>query len=154
MNLVRYNPNNRLSTRTNRELGLGFFDDLFNDFFSPSMMSTMPAAMQKSGNLKVDIYEKDNSIMVNAELPGIAKEDVSVNVTGKLVTIGGERRNNEEINDKNCYRRERSYGKFERTFSLPFEANADSVKATFDNGLLKLEIPKPEEQVAKKITIN
>ena len=152
MELVRYNPNNRLSTRTNRAIGL--FDDLFNDFFSPSILNAKPIGMRENLGLKVDIYEKDNTIIVNAELPGISKEDVSVNITGKLVTIGGERRSEEEINEKNCYRRERSYGKFERTFSLPFEANVDIVTATFVNGILKLEIPKPEEQLAKKITIN
>ena len=153
MELVRYNPNNRLSTRTNR--GIGMFDDLFNDFFSPSILNAKPIGMRGENlGLKVDIYEKDNTIVVNAELPGIPKEDVSVNITGKLVTIGGERKTDQEINEKNCYRRERSYGKFERTFSLPFEAKVDTVKATFVNGILKLEIPKPEEQIAKKITIN
>lgn len=152
MNLVRFNPNLRLSTRTNR--GAGIFDDLFNDFFSPLVMTGKPITQNESLSLKVDIYEKDNTIVINAELPGITKEDISVDIKGKLVTIGGERKNDEDINEENCYRRERSYGKIERTFNLPFEVSGDTVKATFNNGILKLEIPKPEEQVAKKITIN
>ncbi|NOR25695.1 MAG: Hsp20 family protein [Desulforhopalus sp.] len=152
MNLVRYNPNNRLRSGTN--MGSRIFDDLFSDFFSPLNMTGKPAGMQEGLALKVDIYERDKTIVINAELPGVAKEDISVDIKGKLVTLGGERKNDEEINEENCYRRERRYGKFERTFNLPFEVNGDSVKATYDNGILKLEIPKPEEQVAKKITIN
>ena len=152
MNLVRYNPNNRL--RSGNNMGARIFDDFFSDFFSPLAMTAKPASMQDNLALKVDIYEKDNTIVINAELPGVAKEDISVDIKGKLVTLGGERKSDEEINEENCYRRERRYGKFERTFNLPFEVNGDSIKATYDNGILKLEIAKPEAQVAKKITIN
>jgi HSP20 family protein len=152
MNLVRYNPNHRLSTRTSR--GFGMFDDLFNDFFSPLVMNVKSAGLQESPNLQVDIYEKDNTIIINAELPGIRKEDISVDIKGKLLTLAGERKSDEEIKEENCYRRERSYGKFERSFNLPFEMSEEMVKATYNNGILRLEIPKPEEQVAKKITIN
>ena len=152
MNLVRYNPHNRLSSRTN--MGSRVFDDLFSDFFNPLVMTGKPAGLQESLNLKVDIYEKDNTIVIDAELPGVAKEDISVDIKGKVVTLGGERKSDEEINEENCYRRERRYGKFERSFNLPFEVSGESVKATYNSGILKLEIPKPEEQVAKKITIN
>ena len=152
MNLVRYNPHSRLQSRTN--MGTRLFDDLFSDFLSPMVTTGPRGSLQESLNLKVDIYEKDDTIFINAELPGIAKEDISIDVKGKLVTLGGERKKDEEINEENFYRRERRSGKFERTFNLPFEVNSDSVKATFDSGILKLEIPKPEEQVVKKITIN
>ena len=130
------------------------FDELFNDFFSPVIMRGKPTNLNDTLSLKVDIYEKDNSIVLKAELPGIPKEDISVDIKGKLVTVGGERKQDEEINKENYYRRERTCGKFERTFNLPFEVNSDTVKATFNDGILKLEIPKPEEQVVKKITIN
>lgn len=151
MNLVRYNPNYRLRTRTNK--GAGVFDELFSDFFSPFAMPGQ-TVLQDRMNLKVDIYEKDNTIIINAELPGMSKEDISVDIKGKLVTLGGERKSDEEIKEENSYRRERSYGRFERTFTLPFEVSDDNVKATYTNGILKLEIPRPEDQVAKKITIN
>jgi HSP20 family protein len=152
MNLVRYNPHNRLHSGTN--MGTRIFDDLFSDLFSPLAITGKPASMQEGLSLKVDIYEKDDIVVINAELPGIAKEDISVDIKGKLVTLGGERKSDEEINEENCYRRERRYGKFERTFNLPFEVSSETVKASYDNGILKLEIPKPEEQVVKKITIN
>ena len=152
MNLVRYNPHSRLQSRTN--MGTRLFDDLFTDFFSPMAVTGPRTSLQENLHLKVDIYEKDDVIFINAELPGIAKEDISVDVKGKLITLGGERKKDDEINEENFYRRERRYGKFERTFNLPFEVSSDSVKATFDSGILKLEIPKPEEQVVKKITVN
>lgn len=152
MNLVRYNPNNRRHFGTN--MGAGRFDELFSDFFSPLVTSGKPASLSEHRGMDVDIYEKDNIIVINAELPGVAKEDISIDVKGKLVTLGGERKSDEELKEDNCYRKERRYGKFERTFNLPFEVNSDSVKATYNNGILRLEIPKPEEQVAKKITVN
>ena len=152
MNLVRYNPNNRL--RSTGNMGPRIFDDFFSDFFSPLAISGKHAGLPANLELKVDIYEKDNTIVINAELPGVAKEDISVDIKGKLVTLGGERKSDEEIKDDTCYRRERRYGKFERTFNLPFEVNSDSVKATYNNGVLRLDIPKPEEQVATKITVN
>jgi HSP20 family protein len=152
MNLVRYNPHNRLHSGTN--MGTRIFDDLFSDLFSPLAITGKPASMQEGLSLKVDIYEKDDTVVINAELPGIAKEDISVDIKGKLVTLGGERKSDEEINEENCYRRERRYGKVERTFNLPFEVSSETVKASYDNGILKLEIPKPEEQVVKKVTIN
>ncbi len=152
MNLVRYNPNNRLRTAGN--MAPSIFDDFFSDFFSPAAFRGKDDNFLTNRELKVDIYEKGDTIVINAELPGVAKEDISVDIKGKLVTLGGERKSDEEIKEDNCYRRERRYGKFERTFNLPFEVNSDSVKATYSNGVLRLDIPKPEEQVAKKITVN
>ena len=120
MNLVRYNPNNRL--RSAGSMGPRIFDDFFSDFFSPAATSGKPASLFEHQAMNVDIYEKDNTIVINAELPGVAKEDISVDIKGKLVTLGGERKSDEEIKDDTCYRRERRYGKFERTFNLPFRS--------------------------------
>ena len=152
MNLVRYNPNFGLSRRRRRSDK--YFDEVFDDFFSPFFMTGNTAQASQSHGLKVDIYQKDDAVIIDAELPGVEKDDIYVDVKGKNVTLGGERKSETEIKDEDCYRRERRYGKFERTFSMPFEVNSDAVKATFKNGILKLEIAKPEEQVVKKIAIN
>lgn len=152
MNLVRYNPHFGLSRRTNRSDR--FFDEIFDDFFTPFLMTGNTAKANQSLGLKVDIYQQDDSVIIDAELPGVEKDDIYVDVKGKNVTLGGERKSDNELKDEDCYRRERRYGKFERTFSMPFEVDSDAVKATFNNGILKLEIAKPEEQVVKKITIN
>jgi len=152
MNLVHYNPHRKLrhsAPESNR-----FFDGLFDDFFTPFATASSQLSTNTRNNLSVDIYEKDNTIVIEAELPGVEKEDISIDVKGKLITLGGERKSDEEVKDENSYRRERRYGKFERTFSLPFEVQSETVQATFTNGILKIELPKPEEQGTKKIAIN
>lgn len=152
MNLVRYTPRHSLSVRPRKNVG--FFDEFFDDMLAPLVMTGNPAVVQESMGLKVDIYEKYNAIIIDAEMPGVEKEHITIDVKGRLLTLGGERQTEEEVKDENCFRRERSYGKFSRTFKLPFNVDSDKVKATYKNGILKLEVPKPEEQVAKQITIN
>jgi HSP20 family protein len=152
MNLVRYNPRHSLSPRPWR--GNGFFDNFFDDMLVPFVMNTNRASLQENLGLKVDIYERNNAICIDAEMPGIDKENISIDVKGKLLTLGAERQKDEEVKDEHCFRRERSYGKISRTFNLPFEVDSDKVKATYKNGILKLEISKPEAQAVKKITVN
>lgn len=152
MNLVRCSPNNRCAVRAKRASGL--FDDIFDGFLTPFSMAGNPGAISGDSGLRVDIYEKKSVLFIDAELPGIAKEDISIDVKGDLLTLGGERKIDEEIAEEHHYRRERNFGTFERTFKLPFEVNSDTVKATFINGILKLEIPQPEQQRARKIVVN
>jgi len=151
MQLTKYRPQHYLTGRTENASTL--FDGFFDDFFTPVLGSVIPKGLNEDLNLKVDIYEKNDMMVIDAELPGVEKEDIFVDTKGKFVTLGGERKSDNEIKEENRYRRERKYGKFERTFSLPFEVKADQVKATFNNGILKLEIPKPKEETSKKITI-
>jgi len=152
MNLVRHNPNYSLRRRSDRNLGI--FNDFFDDFLHPFVPQGNHANASERLGLKVDIYHKDDAVFIDAELPGVEKDDIHVDVKGKYVTLGGERKSDTEVKEENCYRRERRYGKFERTFSMPFEVDSDNVTATFKNGVLKLEISKPEDQVVKKIAIN
>ena len=152
MNLVRYNPQRRMAASNHPTSDM--FDDFFNGFFNPL---TSPRSLHRTGgvnNLRVDIYEKDEKIVLEAELPGVAKEDITLDVKGKILTLGAERKQQVEVNEDNSYRRERSYGSFERKFSLPFEVEADNIDAKLNYGVLTLTIAKPEAQVAKKITIN
>ena len=151
MQLVKYRPHHSLTGRANNRSLL--FDTVLDDFFTPLASAALPKNFNENLNLKVDIYEKDDTVIIEAELPGIEKEDLFVDTKGKLITLGGERKSDDEIKDENSYRRERRYGKFERTFNLPFEINADRLTATFNNGILKLEISKPEEETTSKITI-
>ena len=151
MQLQKCRPQYNLTTRANNAGRL--FDGFLEDFFTPVISSVAPKTLQENLGLKVDIYEKDDAVIIDAELPGIEKEDVFIDTKGRLITLGGERKSDDQIKEENSYRRERKYGKFERTFNLPFEVNVDTVKATFNNGILKLEIPKPTEEKPKKITI-
>ena len=152
MNLVRYNPHRRMAA-TQRPAS-DVFDDFFGGFFNPLNSGQESVSATGAHSLKVDIYEKDGNIILEAELAGVQKDDITVDVEGKILTLGGERKHDEDIAKDNRYRSERSYGSFERKFSLPFEVETDNITANFKNGVLTLSISKPEAQVAKKIAIN
>jgi len=101
----------------------------------------------------VDFYEEKDDIVVKAELPGIDKNNVEVNLTDHTLTIKGEKKKEEEVKEKNYYRSERSYGSFVRTLELPTDVHADKVKATFKNGILEVRLPKTEEAKKKEIKV-
>ena len=102
----------------------------------------------------VDIYETETGIFLAAELPGVSKENVSVEVKDNILTLRGERLANPNIREENYYRQERSYGAFQRSFTLQQNIQPDLIKATFKNGVLEIEIPRPEEEQPKQITVN
>ncbi|MGB5156312.1 Hsp20/alpha crystallin family protein [Desulfobacterium sp. N47] len=101
----------------------------------------------------VDIYNDNGSINIKAELPGVDKKDVSVDIKDNTITIKGERIINNQTKEENYYRRERKSGSFYRAFTLPYAVNADSVKAKFKDGMLKIEILKPEEEKPRQISV-
>jgi HSP20 family protein len=102
----------------------------------------------------VDMFENDDSFVIKAELPGMGKDDIAVDVKDRVLTLKGERNYDNEVKEENYYRRERSYGRFQRAFSLPADVDADKIKADFKDGLLKIEVPKPLAQKPKQITIH
>ncbi len=101
----------------------------------------------------VDVLEDDNNIIVQAELPGVKDEDVEVRIENNLLTISGERKLENEERKDNFLRVERAYGRFYRSFTLPGNIDPDNVNATFENGMLKITIPKREEAKPKQIKI-
>ncbi|MBW2338575.1 MAG: Hsp20/alpha crystallin family protein, partial [Deltaproteobacteria bacterium] len=102
----------------------------------------------------VDLYEKDDHFMIKAELPGVNKDAIKIDLQDRLLTLSGERTYDNEVKEENYYRRERSYGKFQRAFTLPADVDSDKIKAEFKDGLLQIEVPKPEEKKAKQVTIH
>jgi HSP20 family protein len=102
----------------------------------------------------VDIYETAGGIVLKVELPGINKDDVSVEVKDNVLTLKGERLLDPEIKDENYYRKERSFGKFSRSFSLQQPIKPDLIKASLKNGVLTVEIPRTEEEKAKQVTVD
>jgi HSP20 family protein len=102
----------------------------------------------------VDIYETADGIVLKIELPGVNKEDVSVEVKDNVLTLKGERLLDPEIKDEHYYRKERSFGKFNRSFSLQESIRPDSIKASFKDGVLTVEVPRAEEEKPKQITVN
>ena len=101
----------------------------------------------------VVVFEEKDDIVVKAELPGIEKDNIQVNLTDHTLTIKGEKKKEEEVKEENYYRAERSYGSFLRTLDLPRDVRADQVKASFKNGILEVRMPKTEEAKAKEIKV-
>ncbi|MGD2036564.1 MAG: Hsp20/alpha crystallin family protein [Desulfobacterales bacterium] len=102
----------------------------------------------------VDIYEAADGIVLKIELPGINKEDVSVEVKDNVLTLKGERLLDPKIKDDQYYRKERNFGKFNRSFSLQEPVKPDLIKASLKNGVLTLEVPRPEEEKSKQVTVD
>lgn len=101
----------------------------------------------------VDVYEEKDHVIIKAEIPGLAKEDISVQVTDSTLMIKGEKKREEEVKEDDYYRCERSFGSFSRAVGLPCEVKADQVKASFKNGVLEVRMPKTEEAKKKAITV-
>jgi HSP20 family protein len=124
-------------------------DRLFDDAF------TRPLSL--SGNNwsvpAVDMYQTDNEVVVKAALPGIKADEVQINVTGEVLTIKGETKQESETKEKTYHLREQRWGAFERSIILPTDVVADKAKADFDNGVLTITLPKAEEVKPKTITI-
>ena len=128
------------------------FDSLFDDFFG-DLLSDPRADWVQGWNPKVDIFEEDDQFVVKTELPGVEKDKIAIDVDGRVLTVKGERSGEKEVKEKNYYRRECTYGTFQRSFTLPEETDSEKIKAEYKDGVLKLNIPKPETSKAKKITV-
>ncbi|WP_297888354.1 Hsp20/alpha crystallin family protein [Sulfurihydrogenibium sp.] len=102
---------------------------------------------------RVDVYEKDNNIIIEAEIPGAKKEDIEVKVKDNSVVIRGEVKREEEKKEENYYRSERFYGKFERVIPLPADVKIEEAKAEYQDGILKLVIPKATTEKEVKIEV-
>jgi len=101
----------------------------------------------------VDIRETDDALVVQAELPGIDKKDVNLEVKDGVLTISGERRYEKDVKEENVHRIERSYGSFTRSFSLPRNIDAEKVNAEMKDGVLSVRLPKRESAKPKAIEI-
>jgi HSP20 family protein len=101
----------------------------------------------------VDMSETKDNFVVKAELPGLDPKEVNVTVSGDILTIKGEKKQEEEEKDEHRHYMERFYGSFQRTFRLPDNVKTDQIEATFDKGILKVTFPKTEETKKKEIEI-
>ena len=101
----------------------------------------------------VDIYETDGEIMVQAELPGMDRKDISLHLENNVLTIRGDRQFKKETKEDNYHRIERSYGAFSRSFSIPTTVDEDKIRADYKDGVLKIALPKKEQAKPKQIQI-
>ncbi len=113
-----------------------------------------PRVGSEIGYFPLDISETDEAFEVEAALPGVKPEDVEVQVHGDTVTIKGNAKEEAEEKGKDWLRRERRYGVFARSFTLPTDIDAENASADFENGLLKLRLPKSEAARPKTIKVS
>ncbi len=134
-------------------------EKLFEDFWRrPSSLLGWPemrVAERFEISPSVDIYEEGNELVLKADLPGITKDEVEINVTDNVLTLTGEKKKEEKVERENYFRYERSHGSFCRRFHLPDGIDTEKIKAHYKEGVLEVRLPKTEEskQKTKKISI-
>ena len=139
-----------------------WFDDAFRSFGMPSLAPGRASNRLMDDGLasfyrpRIDVSGDENCYEISLDVPGLKESDLSLEVKNDVLTIKGQKEERSENKDKHYYRVERSYGSFQRTLSLPDDANADEIKANLDKGVLKLEIPRRAsvEKDVKRISIS
>jgi HSP20 family protein len=126
-------------------------DRIFGDFgFGRRWLGTpLSRAGAELWAPQIDVFQRNNELVVKADLPGLKKDEVKIDVTDDAITIQGERRSEHEEEREGVYRSERSYGSFYRVVPVPEGAITDQAKATFNNGVLEITMPAPPEQVTR-----
>jgi HSP20 family protein len=135
--LMRRNPSDEMSS-WHRDI-----DDLFGRFFG------RPETSLGGWVPRIETYRKDNEYVVRLDLPGVDPKDVQVQAEGNVLSISGERKTEEKGQDY----RETSYGKFERTVTLPQGVEADKIAARYEHGVLEIRVPVPAQLAGRKIPI-
>jgi HSP20 family protein len=141
-NLIRWEPAREMMTL--REAMDRLFDDAFTRPLSLREIWSVPA---------VDMYQTDDDLVVKAALPGIKIDEVQINITGDVLTLKGEMKQEEEKQEKAWHIREQRFGSFERSIALPTNVVADKAKAEFENGILTITLPKADEVKPRTITV-
>ncbi|NMM62060.1 Hsp20/alpha crystallin family protein [Clostridium sp. P21] len=136
--MVPFKRNNSLSKR-----GDDIFDSFFNNFFADDMF--YPSTISTFGNgFKVDLKEDDTNYMIEADLPGIKKENIDISINNNYLTISAKRQDDIENKSENYVRRERRYGEFKRSFYID-NVEENTIDASFTDGVLKVVLPKKEK---------
>ena len=147
--IVRWQPFQEL-TSLQRQM-----NHLFDNFFGRTQW--MPFGDNLSPwrfGPPADVYEDDQKLTFKVELPGIDEKDVKVEVESNVLTIRGERKLEKDIKEENFRRKERHYGAFSRSFTLPTSVDPDKIEANYANGVLSIDMPKRAEAKAKQIKVN
>jgi HSP20 family protein len=146
MTIIKWSPAREIASL---QQGINrLFEDVFTQpgsYDSDSMGAWQPP---------VDIVDTEKAILIFMEIPGVDKEAVAIEVNDNVLSIQGERRVDSSIGNGSYYRSERVFGKFRRSFALPAMIRTEDITAAFKNGVLKIAIPKPEEQKPRQVSIN
>lgn len=144
-NLIRWDPFREMTTM--RELMDRAMDETFFD--APRIWSRR----LENFPLALDVAEDQESYMVKASIPGTDPNDVEITLTDNVLTIKGEVKEEKDVEEQNYHLRERRFGSFTRSVTLPLSVDADKVEATHENGVLTLRLPKTEAVKPKKISV-
>ena len=147
MSMVRWDPFRNMATLQDR------INRLFDDAF-PRAADSDEDLSSSDWHPLVDIFETEQGVTIQVDLPGVDKEEVSVEVKENVLTIRGERKADQTVADDRYYRRERAFGTFQRSFATHAMISPGTIKATFKNGVLKIEIPKPQEIKPKQVSVD
>jgi HSP20 family protein len=144
MTLIRYRPVGRTLSMQDE------MNRMLDTFFR-----TTPGPVTNGGTWypASDVRETENEFIVRAELPGVAREDVRINLTNNTLSLRGEKKQETEEKKGNWHHVERTYGRFERTFTLPTDVAADRIKARYQDGVLEIVVPKAEAARPREIPI-
>jgi HSP20 family protein len=148
MTIMRWRPTYTLR-RPWQAIERFFDDDLFGSWLVPFGDGTGPELRVPA----VDVYEEDGHVVVRAELPGVAKEHVSLQATADQLTLDAERRSQTEAQEARYHRRELHAGRFHRCIPLPSEVKHQEAKATFKDGVLEVRLPKADEAASRTIKV-
>jgi HSP20 family protein len=146
MALIRWEPARELGTIQNE------MNRLFNTFFDTPTQGNGGA--YRRWVPAMDLVETDGEYVLKADLPGLSESDVNIELEDRVLTISGERKAENEERKEGYYRIERSFGSFARSLTVPEGVDGDAVKASFENGVLEVRIPKPEARKPKKVEIS
>jgi len=143
MSLIKRNQNNQSVQNFRND-----FDNLFDNFFNDFSLG-----FPENGNLvetafrpKINVSETDKEYQIDADLPGVKKEDINVEYVDNTLTIRAERKEENEEKNKNYHKLESFFGTFSRSIKLPRSVDYDKVEAKYDNGILKIKLPKSEKE--------
>jgi HSP20 family protein len=147
MALVRWEPMRELTTLQSE------MNRLFNTFFDEGGNGQTRQGGRRWAPA-VDLFEREDSLVLKADLPGLGEDDVKIEVHDNVLTISGERQADFEDKQNGYYRIERAFGSFSRSLTLPEGVDADKISASFHNGVLEVSIPKPEQRKPRRIEIS
>lgn len=152
--MVMANPLARRDAGTWDPFGSVWDEDLSSRLFDRWMMPRQAARFGEFHAPSVEISDEKDALVVKADMPGIKKEELDISVQGRMLTLHGERKREEEKKDKHVSYSERFYGTFSRMIELPVEVSADKVKATYKDGVLHITLPKGENVKPKQIRVD
>ena len=125
---------------------------MFNEFFRGGTGEEAGCGL-RTWTPPVDIYETDDALVLKAELPGVSRDDVSIEIHQNTLILRGQRKHETEVKEEHYHRVERAYGTFQRSFMLPTQVDQEKVQATYHDGVLELRLPKSEAAKPKRVAI-